>query len=324
MKVLVIAKSSDDPATRYRVAPLLTELERRGASTRVVYEPGFIGQITSALTAGRFDLVFIQRKLMSPFMVSLIRRFARKIVFDHDDAIFLKSSGQPSATRSRRYEAITGAADLILGGNSYLCDAAKSGGQASMLVPTCVDVGRYKPDPEKEGPVTLVWIGSRSTSRYLEHYREELEAVGEAVPGLVLRVIGDFEFELKSMSVSNVVWAQHTETYELASAHIGIAPMTDDPWTRGKCALKVIQYMAAGLPVVSSDVGANCDVVRDGQTGYLVDSKTDWCDAVSRLDNSEQLRRTLGHAGRAVAESEYNQKMIARKVADRLIHLSTA
>ena len=119
------------------------------------------------------------------------------------------------------------------------------------------------------------------------------------------------------MAVECVDWNESLESQELASAHIGIAPMLDDPWARGKCALKVIQYMAAGLPVVSSDVGANSDVVIDGKTCFLVNSPDSWCDAVEKLVASEELRTSMGAAGRRKVEENHGEEL----VATRAIHL---
>lgn len=322
MKVLVVAKSAEDPSTRYRVDPLTKLLWEQGDEVRVYHEPGLVQQLSVVLKAASMDLVIIQRKLLNPLVSWLLGKSCLRLVFDHDDAIFLKSSGEPSTTRGRKYAAVVRAADLVLGGNTYLCESAAALGAKTSLVPTCVDVGRYPADQPKNEELSLVWIGSRSTSRYLEQARDMLEAVGRSCPGLTLRIISDFDFELSSMKVLRVDWSQETEAIELARSHIGIAPMADDAWTRGKCALKVIQYMAAGLPVISSNVGANRDVIRDGETGLLVSTESDWIGAVSRLVASEELRRGMGDAGRQIAEQDFNLQVTARRIVSELTELS--
>lgn len=326
MKYLFVAKSEDDPATRYRVQPIVELLRARNDDVELVYEPGSLAQFGLMSKAAARDLVFVQRKLLRPLVVFFLSRVTSNLVFDHDDAIFLKSSGQPSSTRSRRYGAVVRAAQLVLSGNKYLSETVQAYGGNAAVIPTAVDMERYERfdrDGGQADPLTLVWIGSRSTSRYLEQHRRMFEALAMRLPDLRLRIIGDFEFSVSGMDVECVPWTEEGEASALAAADIGIAPMTDDPWTRGKCALKIIQYMAAGLPVVSSDVGANSEVVRHDETGYLVDSTEAWCDAITRLADSAALRTSMGSAGRQVAEAEYSQRLIAARVVTMLDALTS-
>jgi glycosyltransferase involved in cell wall biosynthesis len=322
MRYLFLTKSADDPATRYRVDPIVNALRQRGDTVDLVPEATTAQQLSCLVHASRYDLVFVQRKLFSSAIARLLGVRARRLVFDCDDAIFLRSSGKPSTTRRARYSAITRAADLVLCGNSYLCEMARQEGAAAELVPTSVDTARYAPRSKPETPVSLVWIGSRSTSRYLEEYRSILEAVGAAIPGLELRIISNFELTFDNLAVISVPWSEATEAEALAMSHIGIAPMSDDPWTRGKCALKVIQYMAAGLPVVSSDVGANSDVIVDGVTGILADTEDDWIWAVRQLVESAGLRQDMGAAGRQQAESRYSMAACVQQVTALLDQLT--
>ncbi len=308
MKCLLMGKSEANPATRYRLRPLLEILRARGDEVITAYEPDFQSQLQLSLFGGKYDLVFIQRKLLSVPMLWLLRRRTRHLVFDFDDAIFLRSSGVPSRTRRRKFRVTISAADLVFAGNSYLVEAAGEHSGRIDLLPTSVDVDRYHPRENKLPGFTLVWIGSRSTSRYLASHRDMLEALGAAIPDLTLRVIGDFTFSLNNMAVENVPWSALDETRLLEESHVGIAPMDDDRWTRGKCALKVIQYMAAGLPVVSSAVGANRDVISHGETGYLAASAADWIKAVQTLHASRALRTEMGTAARHAAASGFSRQ----------------
>ncbi len=307
MNVLVLCKDIDDPATRYRVDPVVEVLRRRGDEVRVVSEPGFLTQCGLLFQAGRFDLVFIQRKLFSPLYAKLLRRVARKLVYDHDDAVFSRSNGERSGTRSSRYNAVVSGADLVIGGNAFLCEEAGRSNARCEVVPTSVPTQRYNTEVflAPDQPVTLVWIGSASTRRYLDNLQPVLEAVGEAIPGLQLKVIANFDYSLNSIKVINVAWSSDTEVAELKTSHVGIAPMIDDAWTRGKCALKVIQYMAAGLPVISSNVGANREVVIDGETGLLANTAVEWIEAVRTLMD-DGARARMGAAGRQRAAEHYD------------------
>lgn len=326
MKILILAKAADDPATRYRVAPLVATLQARDDAVQVSYEPGFAEQLLILGRAPAYDLVFIQRKLFSPWFVRLLGLFARQLVFDFDDAIFLRSNGSASVTRSRRFNATIGSASLVLAGNEYLASVTREVSVPRLpqvsVIPTAVPVERYKFNEPKLPEFTLVWIGSHSTSRYLESHRSIFEAIGRAHPEIVLRVIGDFEFELEHLSVENVAWSAATEVQAIGVCHVGIAPMTDDRWTRGKCALKVIQYMAAGLPVISANVGANAQVVVQGETGYLTDTQSQWLGAVGELKASSELRGRMGQAGRQRAITHYSTAAVNARLVGLLDELT--
>lgn len=237
-------------------------------------------------------------------------------MYDFDDAIFLRSSGEPSASRSRRFAAICGSADLVLAGNRYLCDEAAKWNDAVCHIPTPVDARQYEVDVDKDERFSLVWIGSSSTRKYLEQHRELLEAIGRRLPNVVLKVISDFDFALDNVEVFNVEWSSEIEAGAIKASHVGIAPMEDNPWTRGKCALKVIQYMAAGLPVVSSPVGANREVVADGETGMLAGSEADWCDAIASLSGDPDLVRRMGAAGHRRFLAYYSVDAVRRQIFD--------
>lgn len=322
MKALFIGKSADNPSTRYRLEPVARSLREAGHEVLVSYEPGFFGQLRLWLAAGSIDVVFIQRKLLSSLMVRLLRFTVGKMTFDFDDAVFLRSSGSVSKSRMAKFKAVVSCSDHVFAGNRYLLDAAKSHGVSAEIAPTCVDIVRYENEVRKSDEFTLVWIGSRSTSRYLESIREELEEIGRKLPGTRLRVIADFEFSLDDMEVDNVPWSEDAEVRALKECHVGIAPMKEDNWTRGKCALKVIQYMAAGLPVISADAGANRDVLEDGKTGFLVSRPNQWLEAVTRLVESEDAREQMGNNARKQAEQRYSLALVSQRVAERLVELT--
>lgn len=298
-------------------------LRERGDQVDCEYEPNAARQLLILLKATRYHGVFIQRKLFSIGFVRLLKRCAHRIFFDFDDAIFLRSTGEPSKTRGKKFDTIVTAADAVFAGNSYLQRAASKHNGSVYLTPTCVEVDRYAPpapaNPETEdNPFTLVWIGSRSTSRYLQQHLSALNAIGESFPQVRLKIIADFSLAAEHLNIDLVPWRAESEISELQSADVGIAPMSDDPWTRGKCALKVIQYMAAGLPVVSSKVGANEDVVVQGETGFLVASDAQWVEAVGRLIASRQLRDDMGRQAIARAHEHFDLMTTAKKIIKKM------
>ena len=154
--------------------------------------------------------------------------------------------------------------------------------------------------------VDLVWIGSRSTRRYLVKLTPLLEDLAQELPQLRLKIIADFDLPASKLTVLSVPWREQTEALELASAHIGIAPMADNSWTRGKCGLKVLQYMAAGLATVASMAGVHRDIVEQGVSGFLAASTDEWREALRRLIVDAPLRERIGARGKREATERFS------------------
>jgi glycosyltransferase involved in cell wall biosynthesis len=322
LKFLFLGKGVSEASTRYRIQPIYERLAKAGHQVEFVStELGLLPKLNLVRRANQYDLVFIQRKLFPAWFVRSLKRRAGRLVFDFDDAIFLKSSGESSPSRYRKFQATCQAADLILAGNEYLAMQSRKLSTKVQVVPTTVDTAAYETDAVKASAITLVWIGSSSTRRYLDMLTPVLDSLSQRRPNLMLKVIADFEFRLDGLKVENIQWSAEQEVAELTSSHIGIAPMINNGWTRGKCALKVIQYMAAGLPVVSDRCGANQEVILASETGYLVDNESDWIEAITKLIDSEDLRTQMGVAGRARAQQLYDMKRVASQVADQLVQL---
>lgn len=317
MKVLFIAKGRNDPATRYRVMPVLSRLRQLKIETGLCDESeGIMGKLRLLYLAKGAQLLFIQRKLFAPWFTRALKKRCNNIVFDFDDAIFCRSSGEVSASRMRKFSGMLESSTLVFAGNEYLAEQCSS--VETVVVPTSVDEARYKRNVEKESGCVLVWIGSRSTRKYLEHHRGVLEDVGSRFPDVSLKVIADFDFHLVNMKVVNVPWSVDAEASQLASAHIGIAPMIDNPWTNGKCALKIVQYMAAGLPVISSSSGANREVVVPGETGLLADTVDEWLLAVEFLAGNREERDRMGLAGYNRMLQNYSQRAVLDLIVGNL------
>jgi len=270
--------------------------------------------------ASEFDGVLLHRKTMTAWDARGLSA-ARHVIYDFDDAVMFQARSPERAhpARLRRFERTITRADLVLAGNANLAEhARRSGARHVEVIPTGLDTGRYKPkrDYNSPGPVRLVWIGSRSTLKQLIVFRPVLEQIGRTVPGIMLRVIADARLEATGLAVENVPWRLETETDLLAESDIGIAPLPDTPYTRGKCGFKIVQYMAAGLPVVASPVGVNADYVRDGRTGFRAQSPDEWVERVQRLASDSCLREQMGCAGRRRAEAEFDFSVLAPRVCN--------
>ena len=315
MKVLALTEGPSHVCYRYRLAPFAAALQERGwtleslpLSTRPLVRSSQLREAAQA------DLVVLQRRLLPLWQLRLLRSAARRLIYDFDDALFCRDSystkAAPSWTRLARFWATIYAADGVVAGNQFLCaqagqyiDPAKV-----QFIPTCVDPANYNlARHERRGAaVRLGWIGQRSTLPCLYHAERLLVAAAEALPGLRLRVICDRYPQLLGVRVVPRTWSGATESEELADLDIGISWLPDDEWSRGKCGLKVLQYMAAGLPVVANPVGENATMVRHGETGFLASTPEEWASAIARLAHDPELRARMGTAGREHLERHYH------------------
>ena len=312
MRLAALVESVDHVCARYRLRAFEPRLRAAGHSLELQSLPRDPwGRMTAVRAVRDADAVILQRKLLSRPEVVLLRRAVRRLWFDLDDAVWLRDSYSPrgfnSRRRLKRFRATVRAAEPVIAGNAYLAHHANAAGaRATWVVPTCVDVGRYPVARHDRPGAELVWVGSSSTLRGLEAVAPVLNAIGRQVPGVRLRLVCDRFLSFESLPVVDTPWSEATEAADIAGADIGVSWVPDDPWSRGKCGLKVLQYMAAGLPVVTNPVGVHPDMVRHGDTGFLVSRDSDWVEAVRTLAADPGLRRQMGAAGRKLVEERYS------------------
>lgn len=323
-RLLFVSKGVASASTRYRALQFFPRLAQAGMVAEHVEAAGSPRAYLSTLRLARAaDIVVVLRKTFPAPYLWLLRRASRKLVFDFDDAIFCNTDGSASATRMRRFAAMASACDHILAGNQYLADQARGFNRAVTVIPTCIEATRYAADfPRPTDHLDLVWIGSRSTRKYLMEALPALRLAAQRVPGLRLKIVADFDLPDAGLPVLAVPWDAATEARELGSAHIGIAPMVENDWTRGKCALKVLQYMAAGLPVVSSAAGANAEIVVDGETGFLASDDAAWAERIGMLAGSPEMRDRMGMAGRRRATADYSIEPVFSRMLGAFAALS--
>lgn len=322
-RLLFISKGEDSASTRYRARQFFPLLEASGfAPAHVTAAGGPAAYLRALRLAAQADIVVVLRKTFPAPYLWLLRKLSCRLVFDFDDAIFCNTDGSPSATRMKRFAAMVGACDHVFAGNGFLADAARRFSPRVSVVPTCVDAAKYAGNFDKPADcVDLVWIGSRSTRKYLVEALPALRAAATRAPGLRLKIVADFDLPEAGLPTLAVPWSAAGEAEALGSAHIGIAPMRDDDWSRGKCALKVLQYMAAALPVVSSAAGANAEIVRPGVNGYLAADTDAWGEQIAALAADASLRCRLGDAGRREVVAGYSIEPVfsrLREVFDAL------
>lgn len=315
-RLLFVSKGEESSSTRYRALQFFPLWRAAGFEPAHVTASGGIKATLGMLRqARRADMVIVLRKTFPVALLWLLRRAARRLVFDFDDAIFCNTDGTPSRTRMARFAAMAQACDHVFAGNAFLARHAAAFNPAVTLVPTCLDAARYRIEADKPtGTLDLVWIGSHSTRKYLAEAMPWLAAAAQRLPQLRLKIVADFDLPGCGVTTLPVAWRADSEARELAASHIGIAPMRDDDWSRGKCALKVLQYMAAGLPVVSSKAGANAEVIVEGETGYLVSTTAEWAGRIAQLAGDAELRRRMGEAGRRRAATDYSIEAVFERL----------
>jgi glycosyltransferase involved in cell wall biosynthesis len=323
MKFLFIAKGNDNPSTRYRVFPLAARLRELGHDTEICSSEFHLGNRINILNLTvKSDAVIIQRKLFGAIYFRLLRSCSSKLIFDLDDAIFIRSNGTPSKRRMEGFKRTLIACDTVWAGNNYLLGNTEKYNDKCFIVPTPVNPDVYVNQVAKHDILTLVWIGSSSTRKYLESHRNVFECLGRSISQIQLKVISDFEIQFENLRVINIPWSKKTEAEEIARCHIGIAPMDDNAWTRGKCALKILQYMASSLPVVTSAVGANKEAVVHGETGFHAINKDDWITSIILLSKDVGKRTRLGLAGRQQVEQYYSEEVVVNQMIESLRSLN--
>lgn len=304
------------------VAPLFSDaylrsLYKGGSRWREVIS-GYIRRITVLLRARRFDVVIIEKELF-PFMLALVERLlvaaGVPYVVDYDDALFHRYDLHPRAVvrrlLGRKIDAVMRHASVVVAGNDYLADRARQAGASLVeLIPTVVDSERYQPrqDPQNE-MLVIGWIGTPKTSRYLRTLLPVFEQLQARMPVRVVAV-GALPEDFTGTPVETVPWSEETEVQSIQQFDIGIMPLADSHWERGKCGYKLVQYMACGVPVVASKVGVNSVIVKSGENGLLA-RDDEWKQQLSTLLEDAELRRSYGASGRKDVENWYSLKVQA-------------
>ncbi len=232
----------------------------------------------------------------------------RPRVIDVDDAIHLFRDGWAAKHLAER-------ADIVVVGNNWLAEAWRKWNHKVEVLPTPVDTGSYHVEPLPEMPC-IGWIGSFGNLRYLEGIAPALAEVIRRFPEVSIAVCSERPPRLPGLPVRYVPWSAAIEDEFLGSLTIGIMPLVDGPWERGKCSFKMLQYMAAGRPCVASPVGMNRDMLSQGQFGLAATTQDEWIAALSSLLADRGVADAFGVAGRALVEQSYSLKVLAPRWAE--------
>ncbi len=342
MKILfLVPYPTEGASNRVRVEQYIPFLESRGIRCKVrpfVNDPFYkilylphrypekifwfavctANRLFDLLRAISYDVVFIHREaypLGGPFIERLLSAIGKSIIFDFDDSIFIPNTSRHNIYIERfkkpgKVSDIIKLSSAVIAGNSYLKEYAARYNKNVVIIPSSIDTDKYRPAedrvPKKE--VVIGWIGSNTTRDFLYEIKDVFRKLSDRYNNVVFKIIGADVYGLGLDNVINKEWSLKDELEDLRSFDIGIMPMPDNEWTRGKCGFKTILYMASGTSVVCSPVGVNTEIVDEGVTGFLAKTGNEWVEKLSRLIEDESLRKGLGAAGREKVEKRYSVK----------------
>lgn len=286
---------------------------------------GYIRRMTHLAGARRYDLLWVYAELF-PYLPAMFERLVfapgRPIIYDFDDAFFHQydSHPDPKVRRllARKLEPLIAGAEMCCCGNAYLQAYAAGLNDRTVVLPTVVDTAVYHPLGERpDRRLTIGWIGTPSTWAYVRPILPMLVQLATELDVRV-RIVGAGAAARQDVPsiVESVDWSAATEVQEVQGFDIGIMPLPEEQWARGKSGYKLIQYMACGLPVLASPVGVNAEIVVEGETGFLPRTLDEWRQALTMLIGDAAMRRRLGTNGRLRAEAHYSLEVCAPRMVD--------
>lgn len=310
----------------------LSHLYRAGSYALTDLAKAYLRRLTTLWRSTTFDLIWIEKECLPwvPYFLEAGLLKGLPYVLDYDDAVFhtydLHRSPAVRSFFGDRLDRLMAKASLVVVGNQYLADRAHAAGSPWVeIVPTAIDLLRYPtslPAVKRNPPHAhyIVWIGSPSSARYLDLLVIPLQQLAQRL-SFVFKVVGA-HYTIPGVNVEYVPWTEVSEVESIAAGHIGVMPLLDSPWERGKCGYKLIQYMACSLPVVASPVGANCKLVQSGVNGFLPDSCEDWISGLEQLLTQPQLGKRMGLVGRSEVEKNYCIQVTGPRLAELFIKVA--
>lgn len=329
-KVLIVTphRPNRSPSQRFRFEQYLPFLSENGyefewsyliseKDDAYFYKPGhyikklffflkcYLIRFKDILRAEKYDLIFVQREAMFVGTSFFERQFAKrsKLIFDFDDSIFEQDTVGANKLLSflknpKKVDAITKAADLVIVGNQYLANYSRHWNNNVHIIPTTIDLTHHNLEHQQSKTVTIGWTGSFSTLQYFESFIPVLTQLKQKYPSLLFKIIADSDNYYAEIDTSVTRWEKETEIEELNTIDIGIMPLPDTQWTRGKCGFKGLQYMSLSIPCIMSPVGVNTEIIQSGINGFLANNDNEWLNTLSSLIENQTLREKIGNSGK--------------------------
>lgn len=342
MKVLFLTQTGVlGPSSRYRVYQLLPALRalgiegeaspaipddlyaklylsKEGDSKLQAFFHAWRARKRDLARLDHFDAVLVQKGVFPGLSACFEKKIARRlpIIFDFDDAIWLPRKGGSyflrALHREGAVETILRRAAAVIAGNNFLADYARPFNNNVSVIPSAIDPTRYlKTQTSPSTTPQIGWIGSGTTLPYLKRLARVFQSLAVRP-----RIIASGRPVHLGFNMDFRQWTLETEQAELSQIEIGIAPLPDTPWERGKCGVKLLQYMACGIPVVASPVGVHKEMVRHGENGFLADTDEQWQNALSTLCRNPELRKKMGDTGRKLLEERYSLDAVVPRLAE--------
>jgi glycosyltransferase involved in cell wall biosynthesis len=300
------------PSSRYRVFQFLEPLRELGFSCQVLDAPQLnlakrVKYIPRLLRfAVHQDILFIQKRMLPSALLSVVKKLCPKIVFDIDDAVYLRPQLR------LKIDLMLKTATAVIAGNQTLAAYARQHNPHTYILPSAVDAAYYQPASEPRHPhddrVIIGWIGSDPNRGDLDSLPAVFDWLGQKYgQKIVLQTVGSRPWEVKtSLPTEFIQWTLADSLSALQKFDIGIMPLDDTAWNQGKCGFKLIQYMAVGVTAVASPVGVNSEIVQHGINGYLAAAEEDWRTYLCQLIENNDQRRTMGQQARQRIERHYS------------------
>lgn len=280
----------------------------------------YLLRLSFLLQKKNFDLIWLQQEgfpWIPAGMESWFLKSKIPFVVDHDDAFFHRYDMNKyfliKKLLGKKIDKIMNIAEVVTVGNQYLAERAiQNNAKKVKILPTVIDIDKYavKTEAETQELFTIGWVGSPPNSKYVKYIESELRDFCSQSDSMV-HLIGAGIIELKEIPHKIISWNESTEVTEIKKFDVGIMPLIDSPWERGKCGFKLIQYMACGIPVIASPVGVNQELVTDGVNGFLAKTKDDWVKYLKILKNNPDLRKQMGLNGRKLVEDKFTLQVNA-------------
>jgi glycosyltransferase involved in cell wall biosynthesis len=344
-KVLVLChhRLNRSPGQRYRYEQYIPFLEKNGFVFTIsnllnekddkafyskgkyfrkflIYLKSWKIRIADWVKANQYDIIFIYRDALITGSTFFEKKFAKtraKIIYDFDDAIWLHGVSDANSKFSflknpDKTKKIIQLSDIVIVGNQFLASYALQFNKNVVIIPSTINTGEYKSKPfntDKE-EVCIGWTGSPTTIKHFVTAIPVLKKIKTKYGSKIsFKIIGDQSYYCSDLNTQGIPWSAATEVDDLLSLDIGIMPLPDNEWERGKCGMKGLQYMGLGIPTVMSPIGANKEIIQNGANGYLPDTQEDWIDILSNLIENKALRQKIGYAGRKTVVEKYSTEV---------------
>ena len=293
-----------------------------GKSTKKEAIAGYLKRFLKLWSVFKYDQLVIEKELfpyVPAFAEKLLNFFGFNYIVDYDDAVFHNYDQHGNAVvrkvLGKKIDAVMKNASTVVAGNSYLADRAKKAGAKKIeIIPTVIDLKRYCIEKKEQKRFVIGWIGTKTTfEKHLLPQRNWIKKIQEENADIEFHIVGITEDMELGKNAKYIPWTEDSEVREIQQFDVGIMPLQDSLWEKGKCSYKIIQYFACGIPAIASPVGMNTEVVLPHINGFLATTEKDWLHAIQTLKVDKELRHTFGQNGRSMVEDHYSIQVTAQK-----------